>query len=117
VETENMGDYGRVDVSAYGHNGMTVQRVEDFESAVASWLSKGPGSFSSKDAIGLYAAALEEFSESSGRSETRDYFEIALARLGYRAGVTVFGGEPLWLLILPANSGTTSTRSEAIEVR
>jgi hypothetical protein len=42
-------------------------------------------------------------------------FEVALARLGYRAGVVVFDGEPRWLLVLPSKG--TEQRTPTPEKR
>ncbi len=106
-----MGDFGKIDAAEYAHNRMTVRRVEKLETAVADWLAREtPGSFTSKDAVGLYERARARFEAWSGRSEARDDFEIALARLGYRAGVVVFDGGSRWILVLPSSLDTTLTR-------
>ncbi len=99
-----MGDFGKIDVREYAHNRMTPTRVGELERAVTAWLAtEKPGSFSSRDAVGLYERARCKFETWSGRSEVRDDFEIALARLGYRAGVVVYDGEPRWILALPSS--------------
>ena len=113
-----MGDYGKIDASEYAHNKMTPKRVESLETAVSTWLAnEKPGSFTSKDTIGLYERALERFSQWWGGQDTRDDFEIALARLGYRAGVVVFNGEPRWILVLPSSVDTSLTRMATMESR
>ena len=78
-----MGDFGKIDAAEYAHNKMTPKRVESLETAVAYWLATKPGTFTSRDAVGLYERALAQFSQWSDWSDTRDSFEIALARLGY----------------------------------
>ena len=111
------GDYGKIAATEYGHTCMTAQRVEALETALAAWLATKPGAFSSPDACGLYEKALAQFSQWSGRSEDRDNFAVTLSRLGYRAGVVVYDGEPRWLLILPSSVDTALTRLAAAEVR
>ena len=115
-----MGDVGKIGVAAYGHTRMTAQRVEDLETALAAWLATAPGSFSSPDASEPYHKARRAFNQWSGRSDGHDAgenFEIGLARLGYRAGVVVFNGEPRWLLLLPSSVDTALERMAAAEVR
>ena len=110
------GDFGKIGVSAYAHQGMTPKNIEKLETALAAWMAnEKPGSFTSRDAIGLYERALAQFSQWSGWSETRDDLEIALARLGFRAGVVVFDGEPRWILILPSSVDTALDRMAALE--
>lgn len=112
------GDYGKIDAAGYSENFMTVQRVERLETAVANWLeNEKPGTFSSSDAVDMYERANEIFARYSGRRDTRDNFEIALARCGYRAGVVVFNGESRWILVLPASLDTALDRMAALEVR
>ncbi len=111
-----MGDYGKIDASEYAHKKMTARRVEALERDVAAWLASArPGSFTSKDAVGLYERARARFEAWSGRSETRDDFEIALARLGYRAGTVVYDGAPFWILALPSSVNTALDRLAAME--
>ena len=113
-----MGDYGKIDAAAYASQHMTPKNVEKLETAVSTWLAnEKPGSFTSKDTIGLYERALAQFLQYSGGQDTRDDFEIALARLGYRAGVCVFNGAPFWILVLPSSVDTALTRMAAMEVR
>ncbi len=96
---------------------MTPKRVEMLETAVAAWLATAPGAFTSRDACEPYDNALARFSQWSGRQETRDDFEVALARCGFRAGVVVFNGEPRWLLLLPSSLDAALDRMAAMEVR
>lgn len=111
-----MGDFGKIDAAEYAHNRMTPKRVEKLETAVADWLAREtPGSFTSKDAVGLYERALERFEKWSGWSETRDDFEIALARCGFRAGTVVYDGKPFWILALPSSVNTALDRLAAME--
>lgn len=110
-----MGDFGKIDAAEYAHNKMTPKRVESLETAVANWLATKPGTFTSRDAVGLYERALAQFSQWSDWSDTRDSFEIALARLGYRAGCVVFNGDPFWILVLPSSVDTALDRMAAME--
>ena len=110
-----MGTYGMIDAAEYAHNKMTPKRVEALESAVVSWLATKPGSFTSKDAVGLYERALAQFEKWSGCSCERDDFEIGLARCGFRAGCLVYDGEPKWLLVLPSSVNTALDRLAAME--
>ena len=115
------GDFGKLKTEAYGHNIMTQARASELEVAVSAWLAnKKPGAFTSRDACGLYDAALKKFEACSGWShghDARNFFEIALARLGYRAGVGVYDGEPFWFLLLPSSMDTALTRLAEVEVR
>lgn len=112
-----MGSYGKLDVTAYGHNKWTPERVTELENAVAGWLATAPGSFTSRDAVGCYAKALAKFTEWSGRSDNRDEFEIGLANGGCRAGCIVYDGESKWLLVLPSFVDTSFERIVAAESR
>ena len=112
------GDFGKIDVSAYEHNRMTPERVTELETTLADWMAREkPGNFTSKDAVGLYERARAKFEKWSGRSDTRDDFEIALARCGFRAGCLVYDGAPFWILALPSSVYTALDRLAAMESR
>ena len=112
-----MGSYGKIDRSAYPSQRTSPESIATLENAVAAWLSSKPGAFSSQGPCDLYDKALAQFMRHSDRRDTRDAFEIALARLGYRAGVAVYDGAPFWFLILPSSLDTALTRMAAMEVR
>ena len=113
-----MGDFGKIDAAEYAHNRMTPERVTELETTLADWLAREkPGNFTSKDAVTLYERAHAKFEKWSGRSDTRDDFEIALARCGFRAGCLVYDGEPRWILNLPSSVDTALTRLAEVEVR
>ena len=108
-------------ISAYQSQHMSAgSNAENLEISVAAWLATKPGTFTSRDACGLYERALAKFEAWSDRPNgcgARDDFEVALARLGYRAGVVVYDGEPRWLLILPSSVDTALTRLSEVETR
>lgn len=116
-----MGDWGKLALSDYTSQHLragTGQNAEKLETEVAAWLAnEKPGSFTSRGPCGCYDRALAQFSQWSGRQDVRDDFEIALARIGYRAGTLVFDGEPRWLLILPSSVDTALTRLADMEIR
>ena len=53
----------------------------------------------------------------SGLSPGMNDFEVALARLGFRAGLVTYEGDPLWILILPSSLDTALTRMAEMESR
>ncbi len=114
-----MGDYGLCATS--GYVGFRSQEsIAKLENAVSDWLATKPGSFSSRDAADPYAKARRDFMKHSGLPDGKDFwndFEVALARLGFRAGVVVFDGESRWILVLPSSVDTALTRMAAMEVR
>ena len=111
-----MGDFGMLPLSAYSLR-RSPESIEKHEAAVSDWLATRPGSFSARGACDPYSAARAKFMQHSGRQDERDDFEIALARLGYRAGVVTYAGNPLWILILPSSLDTALERMAAMESR
>ena len=89
-----MGDYGKIPISGYGQR-RARDSIAEYEMAVSEWLATaGPGSSISRDGGHPYRAAHNKFTLWSKSRVAEDDFEVALARLGYRAGVVVFDGEP-----------------------
>lgn len=112
------GDYGKLDVSAYGFKRITTARIEVLETALSDWLASArPGSFTSRDAGDPYERARALFERVYGQPVNADAFEVALARCGFRAGCVVFKGEARWILILPSSLDTALTRMAEIEAR
>ncbi len=109
-----MGDYGKIAITEYAQR--RAGSIAEYEMAVSEWLATaGPGSFISKDGGHPYRAAHNKFSLWSRVGSSEDDFEVALARLGYRAGVLAYDGEPRWLLVLPSKA--TEQRTPTPEKR
>ncbi len=110
-----MGDFGKISAANYGQR-RAQDAIAEYEAAVAEWLATaGPGSFISRDGGHPYRAAHNKFVLWGGNGSTEDDFEVALARLGYRAGVLAYDGEPRWLLVLPSKA--TERRTPTPEKR
>lgn len=94
-------DYGR----AYDET-----KIDELEAKVANWLQSGPGVFRSENSAEPYTQAQQAFYQFSEHSTSIDDFEIALSRLGYRAGLILYGGKQLWILILPSKPVVQASR-------
>lgn len=110
-----VGDFGTLDISAYEHTRQSPETIKRLEDVVRHWLATRPGSFSGKGACDPYFAARASFRQWSGMSTVEEAFEIALARLGFRAGCVTFRGDPFWMLVLPSSVDTALDRMAAME--
>ena len=112
-----MGDLRYTDTAisaAYGGDFLPESIVE-FEAMISRWLESNPGSFSSRGACGMVEKALMKFDEFSGGHCPLEKFEIALSRLGFRAGHCISDGQLLWVLVLPSSLETALDRLAAME--
>ena len=86
-------------------DGRPTQRDQNLV-ALREWVESGPGVMTGSTPAKMMIAAQRSFAKFSGqklneKSTGLEILDNGLNALGYRGGSVIFGGEVLWLLVLP----------------